>query len=82
MILRGLRGAADFEAEHRYAIANRQLSGIETVFLVSDPQLAHVSSSLVKEIASNGGAVDAYVPAGVAAALAERYPVATAELPV
>lgn len=65
VILRGLRALGDFETEFRYALANRDLTGVETVFLVADPRYVFVSSSLVKEIAAHGGDVSAYVPEGV-----------------
>ncbi len=72
VILRGLRSAEDFDPEFRYGLANRDLSGIETLFLLSDPQHLFVSSSLVKEIFGNGGDVSRYVPAPVLEALAAR----------
>ena len=72
VILRGLRGPADFESEFRYGLANRDLSGIETVFLLSEPTNVFVSSSLVKEIASSRDDVSRYVPAAVLAALREQ----------
>lgn len=65
VLLRGFRGASDFELEGRNALGNRDLSGIETLFLVSDPRWAHVSSSLVREIARFGGDVSKYVPAPI-----------------
>ena len=74
VILRGVRGTADFETEFRYGLANRDLSGIETLFLLADPQHLFVSSSLVKEIASNGGDVSRYVPPAVVPVLAELLP--------
>lgn len=70
VILRGLRALSDFDLEFRNGLANRDLAGIETVFLVADPQQVFVSSSLIKEIASHAGDVSAYVPEGVAEALA------------
>ena len=71
-ILRGVRALADFDAEFRNGLANRDLSGMETLFLLADPAHIFVSSSLVKEIASNGGDVDAYVPPEVAKAITAR----------
>jgi len=62
VILRGLRALSDFELEFRNGLANRDLSGIETVFLISAPERIFVSSSLVKEIALHGGDVSRYVP--------------------
>ena len=72
VILRGLRALGDFELEFRNGLAIRDLTGIETLFLLTEPQLIFVSSSLVKEIAQNGGDVSRYVPGSVAAAIAER----------
>ena len=68
-IVKGLRGAADFDAEHAMALMNRHLTGVETVFVMGDPALAHVASSLVKDIAQHGGDVTDLVPSAVAAAL-------------
>ena len=62
VMLRGLRGVSDLDLELRNGHANRDLSGIETVFLPSRPEHVHVSSSLVREIASHGGDVSRYVP--------------------
>jgi pantetheine-phosphate adenylyltransferase len=70
LILRGLRALSDFDLEFRNGLANRDMSGIETVFLISDPNYIFVSSSLVKEIALNGGNVERYVPDFVVDALA------------
>jgi len=55
-VVRGLRSAEDFAQEQPYAVWNRKLSQLssketlETLFLVSDPALAHVSGSIVKEV--------------------------------
>ena len=54
------------------ALMNRHLTGIETVFVPGDPALAHVSSSLVKEVARYGGDVSGLVPDEVRDALVER----------
>ena len=69
MVLRGLRALSDFELEFRNGLANRDLSGIETLFLLTEPSNIFVSSSLVKEIARNGGDVSRYVPTVVDAAI-------------
>jgi len=51
VIIRGLRAVADFEYEYQMAGMNQQLNaGIETVFLMADDELTHVSSSLIKQI--------------------------------
>jgi len=54
------------------ALMNRHLTGLETVFLPGDPRLEHVSSSLVKEVASHGGDVSGLVPDAVLPRLLER----------
>lgn len=62
-ILRGLRAVTDFEFEFQIGLANMDMSPeIETVFLLTEPQNIFISSSLVKEIASNGGDVSKYLP--------------------
>jgi pantetheine-phosphate adenylyltransferase len=71
VILRGLRALSDFDAEFRNGLANRDLTGIETLFLLTEPKNIFVSSSLVKEIASNGGDVSRYVPPAVVPVLAD-----------
>lgn len=56
VIVRGVRSLGDIEAEFTMTLANRQLdSDIETVFLMADDQFSHVSSSLIKQIASLAG---------------------------
>ena len=62
VILRGLRALSDFDTELRYGLANRELSGLETLFLLASAPQMHVSSSLVKEIHDNGGDVAHLVP--------------------
>lgn len=62
VLIRGLRAFSDFEYEFRMALVNRQLSGIETLFLMSDEKLSHIHSSLIKEIASFGGSLKGFVP--------------------
>lgn len=73
IILRGLRAISDFEFEFQMAMMNENLApDITTMFMVPAPQFSFVSSSLVKEIARYGGDVSHFVPANVAAAIAER----------
>lgn len=73
-IVKGLRGGADYDSEQPMALMNRHLSGVETVFLVGDGALAHIASSLVKDIASHGGDVSDLVPPAVAQALHDAFP--------
>ncbi|WP_421740984.1 pantetheine-phosphate adenylyltransferase [Cellulomonas sp.] len=68
-VVKGLRGGADFDAELPMALMNRHLSGVETVFVVGDQALAHIASSLVKDVARYGGPIDDLVPGPVAHAV-------------
>ncbi len=61
-ILRGIRSVKDFEYERDMADINRQLSGIETVLLYSLPELAAVSSSVVRELRFHGKDVAGFLP--------------------
>ena len=72
-ILKGFRSGVDIDYELPMAQVNRDLTGIETVFLPSEPPFGHVSSSLVKEVASLGGDVSGYVPVAVAEVLRKRF---------
>lgn len=75
VIVRGLRAAGDFEPEFQMALANRELEpGVETVFLIPEPDKQFISSSLIREIASHGGPFQRFVPQPVARAVAHRYP--------
>lgn len=71
-VVKGLRSGTDFAYELPMALMNRHLTGLETVFLPGEPQLEHVSSSLVKEVAAHGGDVVGLVPDGVLTRLRER----------
>lgn len=62
VILRGVRGTADLEYEMQLAVANRKLSGIETVFLPSSPESGYISSSIVNAVAMHGGDISGMVP--------------------
>jgi pantetheine-phosphate adenylyltransferase len=62
-ILRGLRTSADFEFERTIGQVNKVLdAGIETVFLLTNPEYAALSSSVVREILRNGGEAGMFVP--------------------
>jgi pantetheine-phosphate adenylyltransferase len=63
VVLRGLRSAGDFESEFQMAQMNSQLSDtVESLFMMTSPDYAYISSSIVKQIASFGGDVSAFVP--------------------
>jgi len=61
-ILRGVRNISDFEYERNMADINRHLTGIETVLLFSSPELAYISSSMVRELIHLGKPVDEFLP--------------------
>ncbi len=65
VIVKGLRAVGDFEYELQMAQMNRELAGIETLFVPTAPQVGHLSSSLVKQIAAFGGDVAHLVPPAV-----------------
>jgi pantetheine-phosphate adenylyltransferase len=71
-IVKGIRGVTDYEYEMPMAGMNRHLTGVDTVFLTTDPAFQFVSSSLVKEVASLGGDISALVPGHVADALKRK----------
>lgn len=68
-VVKGIRGASDVDAEVPMALMNRHLSGVETVFVAGDQSLAHIASSMVKDIARHGGRIDDLVPGPVVAAV-------------
>lgn len=61
-IIRGVRTTADFEFEMQLADVNRQLTGIETVLLPASPQLASLTSSVVRELAHFGRDISPFLP--------------------
>jgi pantetheine-phosphate adenylyltransferase len=62
-LLRGLRNTTDFEYENTIAQANRHVNKeLETVFLITSPHLAAISSSIIREIHSYGGNVNDFIP--------------------
>jgi pantetheine-phosphate adenylyltransferase len=74
LIIRGLRAVSDFEYEFQMALMNRHLSpALETVFMVPSLDTTYISSSLVREVARFGGAIDELVHPEVAAALRQKF---------
>lgn len=61
-IVRGVRSAIDFEYERNIADVNRMLTGIDTLLLISEPQYAAISSSMVRELAHFGKDIRSYLP--------------------
>ncbi len=72
-VLRGLRAVSDFEFEFQLANMNRHLDpDLETIFVMTGADYFFVSASLVREVATFGGDVSAFVPPNVLAALAAK----------
>ena len=63
-ILRGIRSVNDFEYEKTIADVNRKLSGVETI-IFTEPELTHISSTIVRELLRFGHSVDEFVPKGL-----------------
>lgn len=73
VIVRGLRAVSDFESELQMAQMNRQLSGIDTVFIPTSSEFSFVASKLLREVAQYGGDVSSMVPEPVAKAFMSRF---------
>lgn len=61
-IVRGVRSVKDFEFERDIAEVNRRLSGIETILLFTEPDLSHISSTIVRELKSYNKDISDYLP--------------------
>ncbi|MBR4552143.1 MAG: pantetheine-phosphate adenylyltransferase [Bacteroidaceae bacterium] len=61
-IVRGLRSVKDFEYERDVAAMNKRLGGVETVLLLTEPQHAAISSSVVRELIKYGRDVSQFLP--------------------
>ena len=72
VVVKGLRAVSDFDYELQMAQMNIGLSGVETLFMPTNPQYSFLSSSLVKEVAKWGGDISTYVPETVGARLITR----------
>lgn len=70
-ILRGIRNTSDLHFEHQVALTNRAAGGVETVFILTSPEHAFTSSTLIRQIASMGGDISTMVPPQVHAHLAK-----------
>ena len=75
VVVRGLRNTTDFEYEEMMSNVNAGLynGNTETVFLVTKPELSHVSSSVVKEVASLGGDISKYVTEDIKNEVISKY---------
>ena len=72
-IVKGLRAVSDFENELQMAQMNRQLSGIETLFIPTSSTSSFVASRLLREVARYGGDVSSFVPKVVCSRLQEKF---------
>ncbi len=73
-VIRGLRAISDFEYELQMALINRKLDqGFETVFFMPSEEYSYLTSSIVKEVASLGGALNDFVHPEVAMRLRDRF---------
>jgi len=72
-IVKGLRAVSDFDNELQMAQMNRQLSGVETIFIPTSATHSYIASRLLREVARFGGDVSAFVPPTVAKRLAEKF---------
>ncbi len=74
VIIRGLRSASDFEAEFQMAQMNSQLSdSVESLFMMTSPEYAYISSGIVKQIASFGGDISSFVPECILEEVTKRF---------
>ncbi len=74
VVVRGLRAVSDFEYEFQMTLMNRKLNpGVETVFLMPNESYTYLNSSVVKEIAMQGGDVSRFVPEPIARRLYRRF---------
>ena len=73
VIVKGLRGLADFESEVQMAHMNQAMAAVPTMFVPTAPEHGHLASSLIREIARLGGSVSSMVPAPVASALEAAF---------
>jgi pantetheine-phosphate adenylyltransferase len=72
-VVKGLRAITDFDYELQMAQMNFRMGEVETLFMPTNPVWSYLSSSLVKDIARLGGAVDGLVPTVVKERLAEKF---------
>ncbi|MAR65070.1 MAG: pantetheine-phosphate adenylyltransferase [Flammeovirgaceae bacterium] len=62
-ILRGLRNTTDFEFENSISQINKDLnSNLETIFLITSPKLAPISSTIIRDVIRYGGDINKYLP--------------------
>jgi pantetheine-phosphate adenylyltransferase len=72
ILVRGIRNATDFEYEAQMARSNQAMAPqVDTVFIASDAEHVHISSTLVRQVAELGGPVELFVPPAVAVSIRE-----------
>jgi pantetheine-phosphate adenylyltransferase len=71
-IVKGLRAVSDYDYELQMAQMNHQLSGVDTLFMPTNPIYSYLASSLVKEVATYGGDVSTLLPASIEQRLVQR----------
>jgi pantetheine-phosphate adenylyltransferase len=72
VVVKGLRAVSDFDYELQMSQMNNRLTGLETLFVATNPEYSFLSSSLVKEVAKWGGDVSGLVPDAVLSRLRSR----------
>jgi pantetheine-phosphate adenylyltransferase len=72
VIVKGLRFVSDFDYELQMAQMNRELTAVDTIFMPTAPQWSYVSSTLIREIASLGGDITAFLPPQIAEQIRSR----------
>jgi pantetheine-phosphate adenylyltransferase len=77
VVVKGLRAVSDFDYELQMAQMNNRLTGVETLFVATNPEYSFLSSSLVKEVATWGGDVSGLVPEPVLDRLRARLDTTT-----
>ena len=73
VILRGIRSSSDLQFEFQVALTNREVAGVETVFIMTKPEFAFISSSLIKQMAAMGADVSTMVPPRVFECIRQRF---------
>ena len=64
-MIRGLRNPVDFEFEKSIALTNREMTDIETIFLLTSPENSFISSSIVRDLIRNNGDYKLFIPKGI-----------------
>ena len=74
LIIRGLRAVTDFEYEFQMALTNRMLhSELETLFISTSVEFLYLGSSVIREVAANGGDISKMAPAYVVDRIKEKF---------